>query len=148
MAGPKLHIGKVAKATGLSVDAIRFYQRIGLMRSPPRTDGGYRIFADSDIEELQFIAKAQQLGFSLSEVKDLVSLHRRATRACPEVRDLIDRKLREVQKKIDHLQSFEAQLLEALRKCNRSVNNQPAKDAACPVLNDLEEKAKKACHES
>ncbi len=81
-----LQIGQAAKATGLSVDTIRFYQKCGLVRPPARTAGGFRVFNGTDLEELQFIARAQELGFSLSEIKELVLVQQQNGRGCPEGR--------------------------------------------------------------
>jgi len=137
-------IGKVAKATGLTVDTIRFYQRIGLVKAPTRTSSGYRVFCEPDVEDLQFIGKAQQLGFSLTEIKDLLLLRRNTAHACPEVRDLIRLKLRNVQEKIAALQQVHCELNRALRKCNR-VFQKHAADDCCPVLAELERtKARRA----
>jgi DNA-binding transcriptional MerR regulator len=60
--GQALHIGTAAKQTGLSIDTIRFYQKSGLLKPPARTAGGYRVFSKTEIAELQFIARAQDLG--------------------------------------------------------------------------------------
>jgi DNA-binding transcriptional MerR regulator len=67
--GPSLHIGHVAKRTGLTVDAIRFYEKAGLLPRPARTEGGYRLYHEREVADLEFIQKAQQLGFSLNEIR-------------------------------------------------------------------------------
>src|SRR5215469_14155848 len=102
-----LQIGSAAKATGLSVDAIRFYQKSGLLRAPARTTGGYRVFSEAEIAQLQFIARAQDLGFSLAEIRELQSLRNENGRACPEIRGLIRRKLQNVREKIASLRQLE-----------------------------------------
>src|SRR5829696_9197496 len=98
--GQGLQIGTAAKATGLTVDTIRFYQKSGLLKAPRRTSSGYRLFSNAEIEDLHFIAKAQDLGFSLAEIRELVLLRGEKARACPEVRSLIERKLASVREKI------------------------------------------------
>ena len=132
-----LQIGKTAEATGLTVDTIRFYQRIGLVRTSARTSGGYRVFSAPDIEDLQFIRRAQELGFSLTEIKDLLLLRRNTAHACPEVRDLIRRKLTSVEEKIAVLKQVHSELTLAQRKCNRALRAHAADDH-CPVLAQLE----------
>jgi DNA-binding transcriptional MerR regulator len=72
-----LQIGQVAHKTGLSVDAIRFYEKSGLLPRPARTQGGYRLYAEREIADLEFIQKAQRLGFSLNEIRELFSIQRR-----------------------------------------------------------------------
>ena len=66
-----VHIGRAAKLAGVSVDTIRFYQRLGLIKSAGRSSGGYRLFDGEQIRDLTFVRHAQELGFSLTEVKEL-----------------------------------------------------------------------------
>src|SRR6266705_3175361 len=107
---PSLHIGHVAKRTGLSVDAIRFYEKAGLLPRPARTEGGFRLFHQREVADLEFIQRAQQLGFSLREIRELFSIQRHPQEVCVHVRDLIAQKLAVVRTKIDELQTLEAGL--------------------------------------
>ena len=77
-----MQIGIVAKKIGLSVDAIRFYERNGLLPRPSRTEGGFRIYGDSDIETLAFVRRVQGLGFKLSDLHKLEHELRLALRSC------------------------------------------------------------------
>ena len=88
-----LQIGQVAKKTGLTVDAIRFYEKSGLLACPARTLGGYRLYHEREVADLEFIQKSQQLGFSLNEIRELFSIQRHPNEACAQVRDLIAAKL-------------------------------------------------------
>lgn len=134
MSGSSLQIGKVAKRTGLSVDAIRFYEKSGLLRRPARTQGGYRLYEEREVADLEFIQKAQQLGFSLNEIRELFSIQRHPHEVCEHVRDLIAQKLSVVHAKIAELQAMETELAGALRQC-RTALRQPAKHRdSCPVL--------------
>ena len=76
MAGQAMRIGEVAESTGLSVDAIRFYEKSGLLERPVRTQAGYRLYQHPQIENLEFIQRAQRLGFSLNEIRELLSIQR------------------------------------------------------------------------
>ena len=135
-----LQIGKAAKATGLSVDTIRFYQKSGLLSPPARTSSGYRIFDEADINELQFIGKAQELGFSLAEIKELVLVLRNQNgQTCPEVHTLLKHKLAGVRQKIAALRQLETELARAVRKCERSLKGQ---SDGCPVINDMQHPTK------
>ena len=135
--GQALHIGTAAKQTGLSIDTIRFYQKSGLLKPPPRTAGGYRVFSETEIAELQFIARAQDLGFSLAEIKELMSLRNENGRACPEVRDLIHRKLQNVREKIFALKQLESELARGLRSCDRALKRPLAPQRGCPVIEEI-----------
>jgi DNA-binding transcriptional MerR regulator len=132
-----LQIGKAAKQTGLSIDAIRFYQKSGLLKPPARTAGGYRLFTKTEITQLEFIARAQDLGFSLAEIKELVSLRSENGRACPEVRGLIHRKLGNVREKIAALKQLESELARGLRLCDRALKRRTAMERGCPVIEEI-----------
>jgi MerR family mercuric resistance operon transcriptional regulator len=132
-----LQIGSAAKVTGLSIDAIRFYQKSGLLRAPARTAGGYRVFTETEIADLRFIAHAQDLGFSLAEIRELVPLRNEDGRACPEVRSLIYRKLQNVREKIRALRHLESELARGLRSCDRALEGRTATKRACPVIEEI-----------
>src|SRR5712692_8058797 len=132
-----LQIGQVSKRTGLSVDAIRFYEKAGLLPRPARTGAGYRLYHQHEVADLEFIQKAQQLGFSLKEIRELFSIQRHPQEVCVHVRDLIAQKLAVVRTKIDELQTLEAGLADALKQCRKALR-QPAKHQdSCPVLREI-----------
>jgi MerR family transcriptional regulator, Zn(II)-responsive regulator of zntA len=131
----RIQIGAVAKRTGLSIDAIRFYEKQGLLKSPSRSNGGFRLFHEDDIGNLEFIRSAQTLGFSLEEIRDLLSLRIGAPEPCAEVERLLSMKLSQIQLKIAGLESLESELRVALRQCRRTLRLQQSNsDASCPVL--------------
>jgi DNA-binding transcriptional MerR regulator len=135
-----IQIGKVAERTGLSIDTIRFYQKIGLVKQAARSEGGFRLFTDADMKDLAFIKRAQELGFSLNEVKQLPFLNQEHGHACSQVRDLLAGKLRDVREKAAQLLRLEAELNKALRKCNRDLrtHRRSTHGECCPVLKALE----------
>jgi len=104
-----VHIGKAAKLASVSVDTIRFYQKLGLIKSTGRSAGGYRLFDGEQIRDLTFVRHAQELGFSLTEVKELMPL-RRKHHVCSEVQSMLNHKLGAVREKINSLSRLEAEL--------------------------------------
>jgi MerR family copper efflux transcriptional regulator len=126
-----MQIGIVAKKIGLSVDAIRFYERNALLPRPPRTQGGFRQFAETDVETLAFIRRVQGLGFKLSEIRGLLSLRGTRMQPCAPVRRRLKEKLADVQQKLTDLRKLEDELRVALRSCDRELRKQ---DAHCPIL--------------
>jgi MerR family Zn(II)-responsive transcriptional regulator of zntA len=86
-----VHIGEAAKVAGASVDTIRFYQKIGLIKSAGRCAGGYGLLDGEDIHDLTFVRHAQELGFSLTEIKELLAL-RQKHHVCSEVQSMLKRK--------------------------------------------------------
>jgi DNA-binding transcriptional MerR regulator len=131
-------IGQVAQETGLSIDAIRFYERQGLLKRPLRTEGGFRLFSIGDIETLKFVRKVQELGFSLNEIRELLILRTDHVPACSHIQGLLDQKLTAVREKIAELQNLERGLKRALRKCKREARTAPpGHEECCPVLEEI-----------
>ena len=128
-----MQIGAVGKRVGLSVDAIRFYERNALLPRPPRTQGGFRQYGEDDVETLGFIGRAQNLGFTLREVQDLLELRRSRLQPCAPVRRRLEEKLADVQRKLSDLQRLEHELRLALRSCNKELRK---RDAHCPILKE------------
>jgi len=128
-----MQIGIVAKKIGLSVDAIRFYERNGLLPRPPRTEGGFRRYGDSDLETLAFVRRVQGLGFKLSEIQGLLRLRGNRLQPCAPVQRRLQEKLGEVQRKLSDLHKLEHELRLALRSCNRELHR---RNAHCPILRE------------
>ena len=128
-----MQIGIVAKKIGLSVDAIRFYERNALLPRPPRTQGGFRQYAESDVETLGFIRRVQGLGFKLSEIRDLLNLRGSRLQPCAPVRRRLEEKLSDVQRRLADLHKLEHELRLALSSCSREQRKRPAQ---CPILTE------------
>src|SRR5713226_1298931 len=128
-----MQIGIVAKKIGLSVDAIRFYERNALLPRPPRTQGGFRQYGENDIEMLAFVRRVQGLGFKLSEIRGLLSLRGNRLQPCAPVRRRLEEKLVDVQRKLSDLQKLERELRLALRSCNKELRK---RSAHCPILKE------------
>jgi DNA-binding transcriptional MerR regulator len=136
-------IGQVAHETGLSIDAIRFYEKQGLLKRPARSEGGFRLFGSDEIQRLRFVGKAQQLGFSLSEIRELLILRGDHVTACSHVKELLHQKLAAVEQKINELKTLEHSLKLALRKCNRGLKTAPpSHEECCPVIEEISRTAK------
>lgn len=128
-----MQIGAVAKKIGLSVDAIRFYERNSLLPRPPRTQGGFRQYAESDVETLAFIRRVQGLGFRLREIRDLLRLRGNRLQPCAPVRRRLQEKLADVRKKLADLEKLEHELRLALRSCDRELRHNAAH---CPIFRE------------
>ena len=129
-----MRIGTVGKRVGLSVDAIRFYERNALLPPPPRTQGGFRQYSENDVETLNFIGRVQNLGFTLREVRELLELRRsRLQQPCTPVRRRLEEKLADVHQKVSDLQKLERELRFALRSCNKEMRK---RSAHCPILRE------------
>ncbi|VVM05575.1 Mercuric resistance operon regulatory protein [Methylacidimicrobium cyclopophantes] len=130
----KLTIGAFAKAAGVNVETIRFYQRKGLLSEPPKPYGAIRRYGEEDLARLRFIKSAQGLGFSLAEIGELLRLEDGTQ--CDEAKSLAESKLREVRNKRRTLQKIEGVLSALVSACR----NRPAK-ITCPLIASLQEGA-------
>jgi len=134
-------IGELASRSGLTPDALRYYEKLGIIAVAPRRSGGFRIYTVDVLERLRFIKQAQLHGLTLAEIRELLRLdHRHGANQCREVRALLQRKLADLDARLSELQEFRRTLDEYLERCNRSLANTP--EAACPVVEDLRRTAK------
>ena len=124
-------IGSLAKASGVGVETIRFYQRKGLVTQPRRPLGGIRRYGPADVARLRFVKAAQQLGFSLDEVADLLRLEDGTH--CREARRLAEHKLVDVQAKLAHLSRIESTLSEHIGRCGVTKGR-----VRCPLIASLQ----------
>ena len=126
---PKLTIGRVAAAAGVNVETIRYYQRIGLLEFPEKPFGGMRSYKEKDLQRLRFIRHAQQLGFSLEDIRELLEL---SSSDCKRVEKLAVAKLSLVKAKLRQLRRIESALAKTVEQCARRKGNQP-----CPIIETL-----------
>ena len=128
-----MQIGVIAKKIGLSVDAVRFYERNSLLPRPPRTPGGFRKYGETDVETLGFIRRVQGLGFTLKEVRELLELRRSRLQPCAPVRRRLEQKAGDVRRKLADLRKLEHELRAALHRCNKEMRK---RSAHCPLLTE------------
>jgi DNA-binding transcriptional MerR regulator len=112
-----LKIGDLAGATGTKVETIRYYERIGLLPEPGRTEGNYRIYDAGHLSRLGFIRRARELGFSVADVRELLGLAERQESSCAAVDRLVGRHLATVEQKIAALKRLRGELRETLTAC-------------------------------
>jgi DNA-binding transcriptional MerR regulator len=131
--------GQLAQRAQINLETVRFYEQEGLLAAPLRTASGYRKFAESTVDRLAFLKRAKALGFSLAEIRELLVIQDEHLDACVEVRDLVQNKLAIVRAKKAELETLEAQLSSALRKCNHALKRQSPQQnpQACPVLTQM-----------
>ncbi|MGH6995773.1 MAG: MerR family transcriptional regulator [Stellaceae bacterium] len=133
MNGPvAITIGELSRRTGCKVETVRYYEHIGLMPPAPRTAGRYRLYQDSDVRRLAFVRRARELGFTLDDVRTLLTLAReQAGGPCAEARTLAAAHLAAVRAKIADLRTMERVLDDAVDRCAAGG------DPCCPVIDAL-----------
>ncbi len=112
--GKQLKIGEVSRLSGIGIEALRFYEKSGLLDRPGRTYSGYRLYDESVLERLAFVKKAQVLGFSLDEIKQLILHKRKGENPCEEVREIVRVRLDELNERINRLIQYRDELTVAL----------------------------------
>ncbi len=130
-----LTISQVAKRGGVNIQTIRYYERQGLLAPTSRTEAAYRIFSAESVRRIHFIKRAQELGFSLKEIKELLSLRIDAHTTQADIRKRTQAKIADVKHKILHLQAIHASLLRMAEDCSGCGS---LKD--CPILGCLDGK--------
>lgn len=111
-------IGKVSEATRVKVPTIRYYEQIGLLPAPPRTDGGRRSYDRKDAERLTFIRHSRELGFEIDQIRTLLDLQDRPDQSCVDADTIAKARLAEVKEKIASLQALEAELERMVEGCS------------------------------
>ncbi|HWQ37955.1 MAG TPA: MerR family transcriptional regulator [Burkholderiales bacterium] len=131
-----MRIGELAKAVGVGVETVRYYQRIGLLPTPPKPYASFRSYTQSDVARLRFVKRAQQLGFSLEEIAGLVRL---SSADCEDVQALARNKLRLVRDKIADLDRIAGVLESVLSSCARRKPHE-----GCPIIETLADRSDSA----
>ena len=125
---------EVARAGGVNLETIRYYERHGLLPKPPRTPAGYRTFDPEAVRRIRFIKQAQVLGFSLKEIRELLSLRIDPRRSCGDVRTRAEAKLADIEGKIRSLRAIKKTLARFIAACS---GRGPV--SGCPILEALDE---------
>jgi MerR family mercuric resistance operon transcriptional regulator len=124
-------IGTLSRRTGVHIETIRYYERIGILPKPPRTDSGRRLYDERFVKRLAFIARSRQLGFSLNEIRDLLSLVDEHSYTCADVRKMTLDHAAEARRKIADLQRLERALTDLAGQCTGE------KVPECPIVEVL-----------
>lgn len=111
-----LKIGEVSKLSGIGIEALRFYEKSGLLNRPARTGSGYRLYHRDVLERLAFIKRAQMLGFSLDEVKQIIAESAAGQSPCRDVREIVRQRLRELDERMAQMRRYRKELATALEE--------------------------------
>ena len=126
-------ISRLAQLGGVNLETVRYYERRGLLPKPPRTQAGYRQFSPDTVQRLRFIKRAQELGFSLEEVRELLALRIEPKQHRTDVRAHAEAKMADIEGKIRTLAAMKATLHGLVDRCEKDVSDQ------CPILASLED---------
>lgn len=130
-----LTIGGLAKKTGTKVQTIRYYEQIGVMPEPDRTEGGQRRYGSSELDRLSFVRHARQLGFPLEAIRELLALSDNPDRSCEEADAIARRQLKQVEMRLARLKALRTELKRMIQDCDGG------RTADCRVLEVLRDHA-------
>ena len=126
-----MNIGEAAVRSGVPAKTIRYYENVGLIRPAPRAGNGYRAYSQRDVHVLRFVQRARSLGFSVQDCRQLLALYQDPARASAEVKALTERRIAEIDRKIQELAGMRATLLALAESCHGDQRPE------CPILDDL-----------
>ncbi|MDP2819431.1 MAG: Cu(I)-responsive transcriptional regulator [Polaromonas sp.] len=126
-----MNIGEAARQSGVSAKMLRHYESLGLLPQVQRSDSGYRQYSDAEVHTLRFIKRARELGFSMAEIAELVSLWQNRRRASASVRRIAQKHADELAQRIADMQAMQQTLAHLVHCCQG--NDRPD----CPILDDL-----------
>ncbi len=128
-----LTIGQLAKRADVGVETVRFYERKGILAEPNRRPSGYRQYDEDVVDRLRFIKRAKELGFTLNEIKELLSLRLDPTTTCADVKSRAEAKIDDIQDKIRTLQRMKKALVKVTKACSGRGGT-----SECPILESLD----------
>jgi len=129
----RLRIAEVAAGSGLSIDTLRYYERLGLVPQPARTGSGYRLYEARIVDRLAFIKRAQRFGFTLDEIKQMLSLETADPQTCSRVLQMIEHKRDDLNRQYEEIKRLRRELLTYEHECERAI----AHRQCCPVIEDF-----------
>ena len=135
-------IGEIARLSDLTPATIRYYEEIGLLTPPRRSDSGYRHYCQTILDELEFIKKGQGLGFSLDEIREILSISRAGAAPCSQVLAMAQRNLSAADERIRHLQDFRRRLAAQIARWQDNTPADCSENGLCPIINSADLPAK------
>ncbi len=138
----KATIGILSRETGCNIETIRYYEKVGMLPKPRRTEGGHRIYAPDHFKRLGFILRARTLGFSLDDIRNLLALSEGKQMSCAKVKALALAHLQEIRSRIADLKAMESVLDELVDKCSGKLTPD------CPIIESLSSKKPKLVSKS
>lgn len=129
-----MKIGELAKKLGLNTQTIRYYERVGLLPKPERTEAGYRLYGEADERRLRFIRNARNVGLTLGEIKEVLAFHERGEPPCAYVIETIARQAEEVERQISELTKFKSELDRLYERARKKPPQEPALGSYCHII--------------
>lgn len=133
-----MYIGELAERAGVNAPTVRYYEEVGVIPPPRRTENGYRIYDEADVDRLRFISHARQLDLSLDEVREILMLREQEQTPCAYVLHQLDAKQAEIERRIAALQQLKAELQQLKEMAVSLVDENGTSDCICPIIEHQE----------
>lgn len=142
--GKRLTIGHLAKAVGVNPRTIRFYESVGLLPKPQRSESGYRLYEPAMVERLEFIQKGQSLGLTLRQIREILELGDRGNCPCGHVKKVLKSKIKELEEKIGDLRYLKRRIVGVITMRCGTRDDKPKGAALCPTIARVKKVHKKS----
>jgi MerR family mercuric resistance operon transcriptional regulator len=136
-------IGPLSQATDCPIETIRYYERIGLLEKPFRTEGGHRLYNEKHQKRLEFILKTRQLGFTLEQTRQFLNLSQNTEKTCNEALDLVQQNMQDIEQKLIELQAIHKNLSELAISCKTCCPG--GKATECTIVDAFSSREKQSC---
>jgi DNA-binding transcriptional MerR regulator len=134
-----MNVGELSKRSQVTPEIIRYYARIGLLKPLRNTENGYRIFSERDLIWLRFIRLAKRLGYTLAEIAAILRESSKGKSACPRVRDIIRKRIKENRNQLDELGALQIRMEKALARWEKMPNKVPNGESVCHLIESIGE---------
>ncbi len=138
MDSPVMHVTELARRGGTTADTVRYYTRLGLLTPQRDSSNGYKCFSLRDLHRLSFIQQAKRLGFTLAEIRHFIEESEHGHLPCPEVREIMQRRIRENRRKLDEALALQRRMEQALKQWRDRPDGNPDGDAICELIESFE----------
>lgn len=141
--GKAVYVHEVARAVGLTSQAIRYYEKLGLMGKPQRTQAGYRVYSPEALSRVQFIKRAQKLGLTLKEIREVLRIKYAGQSPCECVRGTLARKVAELKKQITEMEKLRREVGSSLRASAKLRRLPHSASLICPIIESQRDKKRR-----
>ncbi len=135
--GQMMTVTELAKRAGVTPDVVRYYARIGLLKPSRHPGSGYKQFTETDVKRLLFIRRSQRLGFTLSEIAEIIHKSSKGKTPCPMVRDIIQSRIGEIGSQLDELIALHERMKRALKQWKKMPDGVPDGNAICYLIESV-----------
>lgn len=134
-----MQVKQMANAAGVTLDTVRYYTRVGLLKPKKSPDNGYKYYSDNDLTALRFAVRAKQIGFLLADIQSICEMAREGESPCPTVRDIMIKNLHRTEKAFEEMQRLRDRMREAVTHWEHMTDHCPTGNMICHLIEDWDD---------